>query len=188
KSSRSCAAPFLVRRLRPTLGHIMEASQDIEEERRIATLVLPEDYGRNAGQVASLSTHAILYIKRKELSLKPFELISLPASQCSSIQYEQRLAVVPMVLGGLLVLLLLSAFIFGSVEAGTSIRLGAVALALIFGLNMLFGVKRHRLTFIVDGKRYRWQSKAGDYKYKTAVVERLVAYARERGLLHAAKA
>ena len=162
--------------------------QNIEEEQRIVTLVLPEDYARNAGQIASLSTHEILYIRRKELSLKPFELIPLPASHCSSIQYEQRLAVIPMVLGGILVFLLLGLFIFGSVDAGTSIRWGAVALAMIYGLNMLLGVKRHRLTFVVDGKRYRWQSKAGDFKYKTAVVQRLLAYAHERGLLHTVRA
>jgi hypothetical protein len=88
-----------------------------------------------------------------------------------------------MAFGGLLVLLLVGALLFGSVEVGTSIRWGALALAIIFGLNLLIGVKRHRLTFIVDGKRYRWQSKAGDYKYKVAVVQRVVAYARERKLM-----
>jgi hypothetical protein len=166
----------------------MNANQTEDEEESVAILVLPEDYRKNSDQVARISNRKIIYVKGKLFALKPFELVALPISQCSSIEYERRLAIAPMIFGGLLVLLLVGAFAFGTVDSGTSVRWGAVALAIIFGLNLLFGVKRHRLTFTVAGRRYRWQSKAGDFKYKIAAVQRVVGFARQQGLLSASGA
>ena len=153
-----------------------------DEEQTIAVLVLPEEYAKNANQVARLSTHKIVFVKRKELSLKPFQLVELPMSQCTSVTYEVKWAVVPMILGALLVALVL--FILSSeVVVGTRVPLGALAVVLIFGGLLARGPKRHRLTFMVDGKPLRWQSKAGDFRYKVAVVQRVIAYAKESALL-----
>ncbi len=152
------------------------------EEEHIATLVHPDEYARNAGQVASLSTSRILFVKRRELALKPFELVEYPTAGCTTIKYEVKWAYLAMTLGVLLVLLIL--FIFASeVPAGTHVPVGALAIALVFGAILLRGPKRHRLTFVVDGKTLRWQSKAGDFKYKVASVNKVVAFAKEHGLL-----
>ena len=50
------------------------------EEEHIATLVPPDEYVRNANQMASVSTRKLLFVKRKELALKPFELLQFPIS------------------------------------------------------------------------------------------------------------
>ena len=155
------------------------------EEEHVATLVHPDEYVRNASQVAKLSTERLVFIKRKELSMTPFELVEYPISECSSISYEVKWAWLGMTIGATLVLLLL--FILTSeIPADTRVPVGAIAIALVFGATLLRGPKRHRLTFMVAGKRLRWQSKAGDFKYKVASVNKVVAFAQAKGLLSAA--
>lgn len=157
-------------------------SKALHEEEHIATLVHPDEYARNVGQVATLSTSRILFVKRRELAHKPFELVEYPTSRCASIKYEVKWAIIAMTLGVLLMLLIL--FIFSSeLPAGTRVPVGALVIALLFGVSLLRGPKRHRLTFVVDGKALRWQSKAGDFKYKVVSVNKIVAFAKERGLL-----
>jgi hypothetical protein len=152
-----------------------------DEEQYIATLVHPDEYAKNVSQIASISTHRLIYVKRKELSLKPFELLQFPTSQCTSITYEIKWAIVPMIFGALLVALVL--FILSSdVMVGTRVPVGALAVVLIFGGLLARGPKRHRFTFLVNGKPMRWQSKAGDFKYKIASVKRIIAYAKDSGL------
>ena len=155
----------------------------MDEDQHIATLVHGDEYARNAGQIASVSERHLLFVKRKELALKPFELVELPTCDCSSIEYGVKWAVAPMIFGLLLVGLVI--FILTSyVEPGTRVPVGALAIVLIFGAVLARGPKRHRLTFVVGGRRYKWQSKAGDFKYKLASVNKVVTFARERGLLH----
>jgi hypothetical protein len=154
----------------------------MQEEEHIATLVHDDEYSRNAGQMAKIYSTRLLFVKRKELALKPYELVELPLEQCTSISYEVKWAIVPMIFGMLLVAVV--GFILTSyIEPGTRVPVGALAIVLIFGVILARGPKRHRLTFIVGGKRYRWQSKAGDFKYKIASVRKLVSFAREKGLL-----
>jgi hypothetical protein len=152
-----------------------------DEGQNIATLVHSDEYAKNPNQVASLSTHRLVYVKRKELALIPFELLQFPASQCTSITYEVKWAIVPMILGAFLVALVLL-ILSSDVMVGTRVPVGALAIALIFGAILARGPKRHRLTFLVNGKPLRWQSKAGDFKYKVASVQRVIAYAKESGL------
>jgi hypothetical protein len=160
---------------------------EAEQEQHIATLVHTDEYARNANQMASVSSRKLVFIKRKELALKPFELLEFELQQCSAISYQIKWALVPMILGALLAALVLS--ILWLVSQGeiasttTRIPIGALAIALIFGVLLLQGPQRHRLTFIVNGKALTWQSKAGDFKYKVASVQKVVAFAREQGLL-----
>jgi len=152
------------------------------EEEHIATLVHADEYARNASQVATISTHKLVFIKRKELAMKPFELVEYPMGECTAISYEIKWAVFGMVVGTLLVLLIL--FIFASeVPAGTRFPVGALAIALVFGAVLMRGPKRHRITFNMAGKQLKWQSKAGDFKYKVASVNKILAFAESRGLL-----
>lgn len=153
-----------------------------DEERTIATLVHSDEYVRHANQVAKLTTHKILFVKRKELALKPYELIEFPIGPCTSITYEIKWAIVPMILGAFMVALVLLVLSL-DVTTGTRVPIGALAIVLIAGGLLASGPKRHRLTFLVNGKPLRWQSKGGDFKYKVGSVERVVAYAKESGLL-----
>jgi hypothetical protein len=161
----------------------MNAPTPSNEEEHVATLVHSDEYAKYANQVASISTHKIVFVKRKELAMTPYELVQFPTAACTSIAYERKLAVVPMVVGALLVALVL--FILSSeVMVGTRVPVGALAVVLIFGTIMFFGLKRHQLTFVVDGKRLKWKSKAGDFKYKVVSTGKVVAFAKEKGLLN----
>lgn len=152
------------------------------EDEHIATLVLPDEYVGNANQVAEVSTNKLVLIKRKELALKPFELVQYPMAECSAITYEIKWAIMPMIFGALLVALILFTLTL-DIPAGTSLPIGALGAALIAGAVWLRGPKRHRLTFVMNGKRLRWQSKAGEFKAKLASTQRVIAFAREKGLL-----
>lgn len=88
-----------------------------------------------------------------------------------------------MVLGALLVALIILFFTTGEVTAGTYVPVGLLALAMIIGINLVFGFKRHKLTFVLKDRKLRWQSKAGDFKYKVASVNQVIAFARDLGLL-----
>jgi hypothetical protein len=155
------------------------------EEEHIATLVHPDEYARNVNQIATLTTHTLVFVKRKELALKPFEIVRFPLSECSSISYESRWAVVPMIFGALLVALIVFIFAFLSqVPDGTRVPIGALSVAFVFGVVLFRGPKRHRLTFVVNGRKLKWQSKAGDFKHKMVSVQRAIAFAKERGLLN----
>jgi hypothetical protein len=152
-----------------------------DEEQHIATLVYPDEYAKNVSQIASLSTHKLVYVKRKELSLKPFDLLEFHTSLCTCITYEIKWAFGSMIFGAFLVALVF--FVLSSdLTAAPRVPIGALAIVLVFGGILARGPKRHRLTFLVDGKPMRWQSKAGDFKYKVIAVERVIAYARDAGI------
>ena len=154
---------------------------DMQEE-HIATFVHPDEYARNPNQVACVTTRKIVFVKRKELAMKPFELVEFPLDQCSRITYETRHAFLPMVLGAFLVLLV--GFILSSdIPAGTRVPVGSLAIVFIFGGGLVFSPKRHRFTFIMNNRKLKWQSKAGDYKYKTGSTQKLIAFAKEKGLM-----
>lgn len=69
-------------------------------------------------------------------------------------------------------------------EPGSRIPIGALALAGLYGVRRVFGARRHRLVFrLRDGTSLEWKSRAGDYPYKKASVERIVDFARARGIL-----
>lgn len=163
----------------------MNPSAIPDEEEHVATLVHSDEYAKYANQVASISTHKIVFVKRKELAMTAYELVQFPTAACSAITYERKLAIVPMVIGALLVALVL--FVLNSdVMSGTRVPVGALAIVLIFGAILFFGLKRHELVFVVNGKRLKWKSKAGDFKYKVASTQKVVTFARQKGLLNAA--
>ncbi|WP_428001311.1 hypothetical protein [Acidovorax sp.] len=155
------------------------ASDDVEH---IATLVHSDEYAKYVNQVASVSSERILFVKRKELAMTPYELIEFPTSALTSVRYEKKLAIIPMVVGALFVALVL--FILTSeVAPGTRVPVGALAALVVFGGALFLGPKRHQLTFEVGGKSLRWKSKAGDFKYKVVSSQKVVEWARAKGVL-----
>ncbi|MBB6577597.1 hypothetical protein HNP33_001654 [Comamonas odontotermitis] len=153
-----------------------------DEAEHVATLVYPDEYSKNVNQVASVSSERILFVKRKELAMTPYELLQFPTSSLTSVRYKKRLAIWPMLIGAIFVTLVL--FILTSeVAPGTRVPVGALALLLVLGGGLFLGPRRHQLTFEVNGKTLRWQSKAGDFKYKVASSQKVVDWARTRGIL-----
>lgn len=153
-----------------------------DEEEYIATLVHPDEYQKHSGQVAKLTTHRITYIKGR--ALRAPELVDIPMAEVEAVSYKVIWAILPMIFGAFLVGVI--AFIFSSdVEVGTRVPIGALSLALIFGFFLVRGPKRHRFTFLVHNKKLHWQSRAGDFKYKVASVQKIVSFAHERGILSA---
>jgi hypothetical protein len=154
------------------------------EEELVAIFVHPDEYARNVNRVASVSTHSILFVKRKELAMTPFELQRFPLAECSGIVYQERFAIVPMIFGALLLGLVLL-ILTSEIPAGTSVPVGAMAALAVAATGWFFRPRRHLITFVFGDRRLRWQSKAGDFKYKAVSVQRLMAFAKERGLLRA---
>lgn len=68
--------------------------------------------------------------------------------------------------------------------AGTRVPVGALVFAGLYGLRRLSGVRRHRLSFIMkDGTRLDWRSRPGEYESQKPNADRVVAFARSRGVL-----
>jgi hypothetical protein len=158
-------------------------------EEFIATLLNPDEYRRNFNRVASLTSQNITFLSRKFFSQAGCELVKYPMSQCWSVSYQDKRPPLRMLFGALLVAVAVF-IVYGltvywdRLDPGTRVPVGAVALVGLYGILMLFGARRHRLVFILaDGRKLTWQSQSGDYKHKQVSVDRVVAFARSKGLL-----
>lgn len=164
-------------------------SKRLDEEQTFAIFALPEDYTYHIGQVVSIGADG-LRVVRKQLSIQsPYKIEVVPVSSISRVEYESGLAATRIVAGVLVLLLLAGIFYYlgvywDSLEPGTTIRVGLLGLAGIYGLKWAFMSRRHQLTFhLRDGSRVRWRSRSGDFKYKERVAGRAVEHLRELGLL-----
>jgi hypothetical protein len=158
-------------------------------EEFIATLLHPEEYRRNLNRVASLTDQNITFLARKFVSKAGWELVKYPMHECRSISYSDERPLPTMLFGALLValtvfVLYMLAVYWERLEPGTRIPIGALALAGLYGVRRLFGARRHRLVFnLVGGRNLSWQSQSGDYGHKRVSVDRVVAFARSKGLI-----
>jgi len=158
------------------------------QEEFLATLLHPDEYGRNFNRVARLTGHNILFLRRKFFSRAGWELVTYPMSECRSISYRADRPVLKMGFGALLIGL--TVFIFfmlfvywDRLEPGTRVPVGLVGLAGLYGIRLLFGARRHRLIFtLANAQKLTWQSLSGDYGYKQGSVDKVIAFARSRGL------
>lgn len=160
-----------------------------EEEQIFAIFAMSDEYAYHIGQVASIGSDG-LRVVRKQLSIKtPYRIEVVPASSIERAEYESGLAVARIV-AGVLVLLLLAGILYylgvywDRLEPGTTIRVGLLGLAGIYGLKWAFMSRRHQLTFhLRDGSRLRWRSRSGDFKYKERAAGRAVEHLIGLGLL-----
>lgn len=162
-------------------------TKDIEEE-IVAVLSSPEEYAYHINQVASLSTENIRVL-RKQLSLKaPYFIENVPLKNCTSIEYKHGLVPFRIIAGILLTSLLLGIFYYlivywSSLESGTTIKVGLLALAFSYGLKWAFMSRRHNLVFhLHDSSVLSWQSRSGDFKYKQRVVGNIIEYLETQGV------
>jgi hypothetical protein len=155
-----------------------------DESTHIATLVWPEEYVKSPNQVAIVNRKTITFVKRKEFAMTPYAVEQFPTESCSAITYRKRFALAPMIFGIICILCSgIALFISPLHKEVPHMRIGLLLVMVVTGFTLVFGVKRHRLIFMVDGKKLKWQSKAGEYKDKKASIRKVLDYAREKGLL-----
>lgn len=161
----------------------------MEQEEFVATLLFPDEYRRQLNQVAGLTSRRIDFLKSKFGSMSGGELVQIPIEQCSSIAYSDRRPVHIIVAGVFLSLtaplsLYIMAANWDAMGSDGRIPIGALFVATLFGLKMAFGARRHELTFSMKGRSsLKWRSRPGDFKYKQPSVDKIVEFARAKGLL-----
>ena len=159
-------------------------------EQSIATLVFPEDYLRQLNSVAGVTTQNVVHLKRKFVSKAGWELVPIPLSEFTAIEYRKELALVRVLFGTFLIALVLVvlamlAKYWNDLEPSTRVPVGALAIAGVYGTRLAFGVRRHRFVFVrSDGSRLVWKSRAGDDKLMQPLVNRLIEFACSKGLMH----
>src|SRR5688572_14232298 len=136
-------------------------------EQSVATLVFPEDYLRQLNSVASVTTQNVVHLKRKFVSKAGWELVPIPLSEFTAIEYRRELALARVAFGAFLVavvLLVLAMLVkyWNDLEPSTRVPVGALAIAGLYGIRLAFGVRHHRFVFVrSDGSKLRWKSRAG---------------------------
>jgi hypothetical protein len=159
-------------------------------EQSVAILVFPEDYLRQLNSVASVTTQNVIHLKRKFVSKAGWELVPTPLSEFTAIEYRKELALVRVLFGAFLVALVLFvlamlAKYWNDLEPSTRVPVGALAIAGVYGTRMAFGVRRHRFVFVrSDGSKLMWKSRSGEDKLMQPLVDKLIEFARTRGLMH----
>lgn len=169
----------------------MEIEKAHGEQETFAIFAMPEDYAYHVGQVVSIGSDGLRLV-RKQLSIKhPYRIEVVPRSSISRAEYNCGL-VAGRIVAGVLLLALLAGICYylgvywDRLEPGTTIRVGLLGLAAIYGLRWAFMSRRHELTFhLHDGSRVKWRSRSrsGDFKYKERVANRATEHLREVGLL-----
>lgn len=154
------------------------------DEEIVTVFVAPEDYTYHINQVASVSTGHLRIIRKKFSITTPYVLEEVPIASCGRIEYVAKLSPVRIVLGTLLVTLMLAIFYLidayaEQLEAGTTVRFGLLAFALVIGVRWMFMSRQHHMIFhLKEGSRLRWRSRPGDFKYKEWAVDKLLEHCK----------
>jgi len=164
-----------------------------EREEQVATLIQPTEYVRHLNQVAGLTTQHVIFLKRKFLSGSGWELVGFPVAECARVKYADERPALIVLSGALLVGLI--AFVlymlvrtWDRLDPGTRIPIGLLALAGLYGVRWVLGARRHRLVFTMkDRSDLVWKSRPGDHQLKKAAADRVVEFARARGILDASR-
>ncbi len=160
-----------------------------DDEELVATLLHPDEYSHHMNQVAGVTTKNIIFLKRKFMSKSGFELVKHPLSECEQINYKDEHSIVLVVFGVLLILLMSYIFYmlyvyWGRLEPGTHIKIGLLGLALVYGVRWVFGARSHKFEFcLIDKTILKWKSRAGNFKFKQAAVNKVIEFAGTRGIL-----
>ena len=147
----------------------------------VATLIHESDYAKQVNQVAILWTDRLRFIRRKELAIEPYAVEEVPMARIKAISYRMSYSVAPALLG-VVCIAALAAVLVLPIPFGTRVPVGALMLAAGGGLVWLRGMKRHVLEFAVDGKVLSWRSKAGEFKDREVIVQKVLSFARGAGL------
>ena len=102
-------------------------------------------------------------------------------ARIKAISYRMSYSVAPALLG-VVCIAALAAVLVLPIPFGTRVPVGALMLAAGGGLVWLRGMKRHVVEFVVDGKVLSWRSKAGEFKDREVIVQKVLSFARAAGL------
>jgi hypothetical protein len=156
-------------------------------EEHIATLVSPDEYAYHIGQAVSLGSGNLRVVRKKFSMSTPYVTELVPLSGLSRVEYKSGLVPLRIAAGVFVIALLLgicyylSAF-WDQLEPGTTIRVGLLGLAGIYGLKWAFMSRRHEFVFhFHDTSCLKWHSRSGDYKYKQGVVDKVLEFVRSNG-------
>lgn len=156
----------------------------------IATFVSPDEYAHHINQVAAVTDETIR-ILRRNLSLRtPYKFEEVAIDDCVRIEYSSAISALKIGFGVLLLLLILAIFYYlnyywSSFESGQTFRVGALVLAMGYGVRWAFMPRSHYLAFVMkDGKRYKWRSRSGEFKCNERAVANLLEFAKVRGLVN----
>lgn len=168
-------------------GESRSADREEPQGEYVATLIHDTDYAAQVGQVATVWTRQLLFVRRKELALQPYALEFIPMSRVRAIHYDVTWAWAPAVVGAVCVVIAVAAMVMPVSEA-LRMPVGALALAAGAGVIWMRGIKRHLLEFSLGDRTVRWRSKAGEFKDREFVVQKVVDFARTAGLLRSSVA
>ncbi len=152
----------------------------------VAALALQELYRRNVGQVVTVSTKQLRYIRRKELKLEPYAVEIHELSDCRGVSYKSDFAP-HRVLFGALSLVVGVAIVAGlwiyrnDVQAGMVVKAVAVLAPFYVGYRYFTGGRRHVLTFAMNNENLHWRSKPGEFRTWQKSVDRILDFARQKG-------
>jgi hypothetical protein len=157
------------------------------EEELVAVLVSPDEYAHHIGQVSSVGSESLKVVRRKFSISTPYAIQSVPLSSVASAEYRSGLVPFRIGAGVLLLSLLLGiAYYLGvyweSLPPNTSVRVGLLGLAALYGLKWAFMSRRHEFVFrLHDRSKISWRSRSGNFKYKRRAVEHVLDFLRKRG-------
>ena len=153
----------------------------------VASLAMPELYGKCVGQIVTVSTEQLRYIRRRELAMKPYEIETHEISQCRSVRYQSDWAPLRIIFGGLslalAILIATGVWVYADrLPMGYSVPVVAILALGYFGLRYLLAGRRHVLTFDLESGPLRWTSRPGEFKTWEKSVGSILEFARSKGL------
>ena len=155
------------------------------KEQLIGIFASPEDYAYHIGEVVAIGEHSLQIVRKQMSFTTPYRIELIPVSFISSVEYKSGLVLGRIITG---IALLAAVFFYlglywSQLEPGTPVRIGLLALAVIYGLRWAFMSRRHQFLFkLQDGSRFKWSSRSGDYNYKTRVVDKVIEHFGELNL------
>jgi hypothetical protein len=159
------------------------------EEEYIAILVSANEYAYHIGQVVGVGSENLRVVRKKFSISTPYAIELVPLSGLSRVEYKSGLVPLRIAAGVFVIVLLLGIIYYLGVfwyqlESGTTIRVGLLGLAGIYGLKWAFMSRRHEFVFhFHDTSRLKWHSRSGDYKHKQAVVDKVLEFLRNKGTI-----
>jgi hypothetical protein len=131
-----------------------------------------------------------MHLKRKFVSRAGWELVPIPLSEFTQIGYQKSFSILRAFFGACLIALIvfilaMLARHWNDLSANTTVPVGALALAAAYGTKWVLGARQHRFVFTrSDGSKLTWRSRPGDDQIMQGSVDRLIEFARSRGLMH----
>ena len=157
----------------------------------VAALAPQERYHKNIGQVVSVSTRQLRYVRRKELRMEPYAIEIHDLADCRGLKYKADFAPHRLIFGVLslavgLAIIIGLWFYRNDLGSGMVVKIAAVIAPFYVGIRYLTGGRRHVLTFVMKDENLRWRSKPGEFGTWQKAVDRILEFGRQKGWFESA--